>query len=398
MVNVNELRKQKAAINADIIELRKQMGKGEIQPSHQSALNTLSLRLAEVQGKLDDHEAGAHAVDERDGVRAIVGPGWNGNREARPSPRSGLTLTGENEETGGAMTAISEFMKTGKIIEANSPLHIYQSPVSGGLAAAIPTEVLDLETTYLRLDPFRLAGSTIYATDSTIPLVKPIVSAGPDADTFVEGVSATNSDPMQVDAFTFHGDKYARLVRVSEESLMNSALDLSSVILDELATGIANSVSKVVSSQIQTALEGNSTCYVPKGSDVYHALLGLTLAVPPRYDRPTNAFMMSRYDLMIVKDSRDGFGRPLFDAQTNTIFGRSVVINDSLTRVIYGDWNSGCFLRRTGFVLLLLREAFSSTGELGFKGTTFADQKFLASVPSVTVQPLYFTNLETAGS
>src|SRR5579872_545843 len=155
--------------------------------------------------------------------RSITIPGRNDAGRAINIPGNVL---GDDDSPESGLKRVHDWMR-GKIQAADVPLRIQQAPVSSGLSEAIPTVVLDAIRTYVVNDAFRLAGATIYNTEDTAPLVKPIIQAGPATETFVEGASATESDPMDVEAFTFGGVKYSRLVKASEVSLMNSALDLA---------------------------------------------------------------------------------------------------------------------------------------------------------------------------
>jgi HK97 family phage major capsid protein len=301
------------------------------------------------------------------------------------------------EQTEG-LEAVAEWMRNGVVVASDTPLHGYTSPISPGASTAIETHVLDAIATYYRNDAFQRAGATIYQTPDTTPLIKPIISAGDDPEEFQEGQSATESAPMDVRAFTFGGAKYSRLVKVSEELLMNSALNLPSEILSELAASVANKFTSATTQALVDALHSNSSCFVSQGSDKYETLLSLRSAVPQRFEDPTNVWMMSRHDLQLVRNTRDLQDRPLFDPDSGTIFGFRVVINDNLSRVVFGNWAAGAYVRKSPFVLQRLIELYSSEGHMGFKATQFLDSKFLASVSAVEVQPLFYTSLDTAGS
>jgi len=315
-----------------------------------------------------------------------------------PRPLIGIPTNPEEGDAPEGLSAVHDWMR-GKIEATSTPLHVYQSPVSPGLAAAIPTAILDAMRSYFLNDPFRLAGSTIYNTENTDPLIKPIISAGSDADTFVEGQSATDSKPFQADSFTFGGTKYSRLVKVSEEALMNVAMDLPGEILAELAASVANTFSGAITTALTLALQSNSNCLVSFGADHYEAVLNLIAAVPPRFETDTNCFMGSRSMLKSIRNTRaSGSGDPLFDPTTGLVMNRRFIVNDSLTRLVYGNWAAGSFVRKSPFFLQRLIEAYHTEGAVGFKATQYLDSKFLASVSAVTTQPLYFTHLDVAGS
>jgi HK97 family phage major capsid protein len=330
---------------------------------------------------------GAHGQDRRDSGDVI----WDSD-ERRREPMQ------ETEEVREAMKAITACMGTGRFLATDTPLNIQQAPVDAGLAAAINVTIVDALRAYYLPDSFALAGSTIYNTDNTAPLIKPVIQAGPDAEAEVESATSTDSHPMDVESFTFGGVKYSRLVKASHESLMNSALDLGNEIVSELAASVVNTFTKVTTAACLAALEGNPGCFVYSGRDPYAALSGLIAAVPPRFADASNCFMGSRADKLVVNNSRDTQGRPLFDQESNLTLGYRWIINDNLGRVIFGDFRSGAFVRKSPFFMQRLIEAYASAGQIGFRATQWLDSKFLASVHSVLVQPLYFTNLDASGS
>lgn len=315
--------------------------------------------------------------------------GWPGG--------TGRSVVGDSALQSEIAAATASWMRN-EISASDNPLHITTSPISSGLAIAIRTDVNGPIRTYYANDAFARAGATIYETENVEPLVKPIVSAGTDPGTYVEGTSATESDPMQVDAFTFGGTKNSRLVKVSEISLMNSAMDLAGEILAELGASIVNGFTATATTALMAALHGNSNCFVDSGLDHYDAMLSLTLAPQQRFQNASNKFMLSRADLKRIKNVRSTQNEPLFDAESQTILGYGYVLNDNLTRVVFGSWADGAFVRKSPLVLQRLNELYSEQGHVGFKITQFLDQKFLASVTAVETQPLFYTNLETAGS
>jgi HK97 family phage major capsid protein len=250
---------------------------------------------------------------------------------------------------------------------------------------------------YFNLDSFAQAGARQLFTDNTIPLVMPVVSGGAAASSYTEGTAPGASQPFQMDSFTFGGVKYSRLVKVSDEALMNSALPLQGAILDELTAAIATTFTAAITATMLTALTANSGVLVAEGTnDIYKTLGSLLHAIPPRFAMPTNKWMLSRATLAKIKDQRaTGSGVPFFDPATNQIFQKDVVINDNLTggQVVYGDWVDGAIIRKSPFILFPLREAYSQSGEVGFRATQFLDQHFLAELPAVPNQPLYYTVL-----
>lgn len=284
----------------------------------------------------------------------------------------------------------------GNVMASDSPLIIG----SGGLAGTIPTSIMDRLSTYFNADPFQQAGATIYQTDDVNPLVKPIISAGAAPDAFSELQTSTDSHPMQVDSFTFYGDKYSRLVKVSEEALLNSALDLPGEITAELSAAVANGFTANITAALITALKANSNCVVDSsGLDEYGSILALINAVPPRWDDGTTCFMGSRAMRRLISDARaSGTGAPLLNPVDGTVLGKRYIVNDNCTRLIYGNFRAGAYIRKSPYFVQHLVEAYASTGEQGFRATQWIDSHALAEVSTVTVQPLFETHLDTAGS
>ena len=288
------------------------------------------------------------------------------------------------------------FMRGG-IQALSTPIHVGTGAGVESVGVTVPSSVLSALAAYGNVDSFALAGARQIASDDTNPLTLPVISSGAATSTFAEGASAVDSQPFGLDSFTFGGTKYSRLVKASEEALMNSAIDLSGTITDELANGVASTFTAAITTAMLTALTGNASTLVAQGSSDFYSTLGSLLhAIPSRFAGVGNKWMLSRATLAKVKDSRaTGSGVPLFDPVSNQIFGRDIVLNDSLSggQVVYGDWNAGAYVRKTPFRIQRLIEAFTSTGEIGVKATQWLDSKFLASLAGVTNQPLHYTVL-----
>jgi HK97 family phage major capsid protein len=382
--NTNDALKQRGETQAKMDALIIQAGSREFTKPEQEQFDSLKAKKQDLQARLDRHAKGLPQLDDV-GLPPVM----------LFAPRNGNGGNGLGNGPGNEVAAsLADWCRSPKMA-TDSPLRF---GTSDGLSAAVITEVEQAVQTYYANDAFRLAGSTIYQTDNTVPLVKPIVSAGADADKKNEGESATDSKPMQVDSFTFHGDKYSRLVKVSEEALMNSALNLPFEIVAELGASIVTGFTDTITAGLLTALQGNSDCFVDSGLDHYDAMLSLTLAPPLRFQSPANKFMLSRADLKRIKNVRSTQNEPLFDATSGTILGYGVVLNDALDRVVFGSWVSGAYVRKSPLTLIRLNELYSANGYVGFKMTQYLDSKFLASVHTVESQPLFYTNIETPGS
>lgn len=316
---------------------------------------------------------------------------WGFRPAASVKPSVPVSASVDLNRFGSEMQA---FMRGG-IQALSTPIHVGTGAGVESVGVTIPTSILNALAAYGNVDSFALAGARQFGTEDTNPLTLPVVSSGAATSTFAEGASAVDSQPFNLDSFTFGGTKYSRLVKASEEALMNSAIDLSGTITDELANGVASTFTAAITTAMLAALTGNANVLVAEGSnDIYKTLGSLLHAIPTRFVGPSNKWMLSRATLAKVKDVRaDGSGVPLFDPVANQIFGRDIVLNDSLSggQVVYGEWSAGAYVRKTPFRLQRLVEAFASTGEIGFKATQWLDSKFLASLAGVTNQPLFYT-------
>ena len=283
-----------------------------------------------------------------------------------------------------------------KLSASDVPLYIGTGTGVESVGFTVPVEVLPYLPAYYNLNSFQLAGARIIETDNTVPLKLPILSAGPAADTFDEGAAPTESHPFALDGFTFNGTKYARLVKASYESLMNSALPLQGSIQDELLSSLATTLTGAITTAMLTALTANSGVLVTQGTnDIYKTLGSLVHAIPPRFEMPSNKFMLSRSTLAKIKDQRaTTSGVPLFDATSQTILGKPWVINDNLTsgQVVYGSWQDGCIIRRTPVIVAVFLEKYAEQGEVGFRVMQWNDQHFLCETAAPN-QPLYYTVL-----
>jgi HK97 family phage major capsid protein len=406
MENIFQMRKERAFALDAATELRARLAAGkELSAFEQTALQEYEKTVVELTPKIAERESSGT-------LRQLVqanGPGFlfenrsaspenNHNPHALKPAINGVQVP--HVDMSRFNMELGDFMRGKIMASADTPIYI-GTGVTGteSVGATVPTEVLAYVAAYFNLDSFALAGARQLNTDNTIPLSLPVVSGGPAASTFAEGSSATNSQPFVMDAFTFKGTKYSRLVKVTEEALMNSAIPLQGAILDELSAGIATSFTAAITGAMLTALTANSGVLVAQGAHDYYTTLGSVLhSIPPRWAAPNNRWMLSRATLAKVKDLRaTSSGVPMFDPATNQIFSRDVVINDNLTggQVVFGNWEGGAIIRKSPFILLPLREAYASTGETGFKATQFLDQHFLCEFPVTDCpnQPLYYTVL-----
>lgn len=298
-------------------------------------------------------------------------------------------------------------------MEATAPTGPVSVGTTGGwdsIGTTIPFEVLPYMPSYFALDSFGLAGAALIYTDHTRPLYKPVISAGAADSITLENAAPGTSQPFGLSGFTFNGTKYARLVLASYESLMNSELPLSGVILDELLASMATTLTAATTTSFVAALvAASSTVGVGvggSGGSVYTSMIDLRHAVPPRFDLPTNCWMLSRATLAQIRNTRASTsGVPMFSPDGTKLFDRPYVLNDFLDSasgagvgfVAFGSFADGAFIRKTPLQTRILQELYAGTGQIGFRTQQWADQHFLAelvgSAQPPSFQPLYYTNV-----
>jgi HK97 family phage major capsid protein len=278
------------------------------------------------------------------------------------------------------------------------------------IAITIPTEILPYLPSYFNLDSFALAGATQFYTDHTRPLTKPIMSAGAPDSVIAENAASTTSQPFGLSGFTFGGVKYERLVLASYEALMNSELPLQGAILDELMATLATTLTAATTTSFVAALTGASSTLATgvggSGGSIYTSMIDLRHAVPPRFDLPTNKWMLSRATLAQIRNTRaTTSGVPMFSPDGTMLFDRPYVINDNLDTasgggvgfVAFGSFADGVWLRRTPVMTRVFLELFANSGQLGFRTTQWADAHYLAELAGAaqppTNQPIYYSNV-----
>jgi HK97 family phage major capsid protein len=241
-------------------------------------------------------------------------------------------------------------------------------------------------------------------------LVKPVLSAGAADAVYAENTAPGTSQPFGVSGFTFGGTKYSRLVLATYESLMNSELPLSGAIMDELLASLATTLTAATTTSFVAALvAAASTVAVGvggSGGSVYTSMIDLRHAVPPRFDLPTNAWMLSRATLAQIRNTRASTsGVPMFSPDGTKLFDRPYVLNDYLDTatgagvgfVAFGSFADGVWLRRTPVMTRIFEELYAGSGQIGFRTTQWADAHYLAELAGAaqppSFQPIYYTNV-----
>jgi HK97 family phage major capsid protein len=282
----------------------------------------------------------------------------------------------------------------------DTPLQIQQSPISGA-AAAVPTEVIP--SIIQGINDFDLPGRLgvlDYPRDTTAPLVVTMQTTAPAATVYVEGQAPNQSTPPTYSTVTLTGKRYANLTKYSIESRMNLAVPIVASVLKALALGQLQSQNADFMAAFKTAMQANSNALVDSGSDspadAYTFMSRLKYAQGYFWQNsPNNRYLLSPSDLQKVKNSRDSYGRPLFDDETDSILGKSYVVHPDCDRVYYGDFSISVCRSRTPLYIQTLLELYAEHGLIGVTSYQFADWKFFAPP---TYQPIVFGNLDAAGA
>lgn len=309
-------------------------------------------------------------------------------------------------------------------IEASNPSGVISVGTGTGLDSvnfAVPTDILPFLRSYLQFAPFERAGASIISTDHMRDINLPIVAAGAPPTQYAEGqgpaTNASGSQPFGLSGFTFGAKKYSRQVIASWESLQSTEAPLSPMISDELLSSIANVVTQAATTQLYSALTAPPGVTLGSGvlpplqvggtsvqADAYGQVTALRHSLPDGLEAPTNAFMLSRSTLAIIRNTRASTsGVPMFDPDADTILGRPYVVNEFFDSICgagfitYGNWNRGAYVRRTPIISRILQELYWANNEIGFMATQWTDAHYLAELVGApqppTWQPLYFTVL-----
>jgi HK97 family phage major capsid protein len=309
--------------------------------------------------------------------------------------------------------------------EATAPSGVISVGTGTGLDSvnfAVPTQILPFMRSYLQFAPFERAGASLIDTDHMRNVALPVLSAGAPPSQYAEGQGpGSTSQPMGLSGFTFGANKYSRQVIASWESLQSTEVPLQPMIIDELLASVANITTQAATSKLYSALTAPPGVTIATGApaplqiggtgtsstiqaDVYGQVTALRHSLPDGLEAPTNAFMLSRATLAIIRNTRaSSSGVPMFDAQSDTILGRNYFVNEYFDSICgagfitYGNWNRGAWMRRTPVITRVLQELYWANNEIGFIATQWSDSHFLAELVGAaqppTWQPLYFTVL-----
>jgi len=374
--SITDVYRERKSVQARFAELCEKAGPNGVTSAAndpKSELYLLKDRLQKLDAQIDDHNAN-HGLS------------WSA-----PGIEDSGSLVQQK------MSALDTFYRHGTISASDVPLHIQESPVDTSLAASVPAEVSEAIINLNDLDPFAAAGAQMLQRNTTGPLTTPIFYGAPAATVKAEGTSATESAVPSITHWTLEGSRYVNLTKVSLESLMNVAFDLGRAVTRTLIVGQIQSQVADITEGFQAALQGNAAhCLVSNGADSYEALVNLLTSISPTFAGSNNRFMLSRADLAYLLNVRFD-SKPILDPTGRTILGVPYVINDSLTRVLYGNFGSAMVIARTGLFVRRLEELYAEEGHVGFQAFQWMDSKYYASL-SPTDQPVKYVDLHGEGS
>lgn len=215
----------------------------------------------------------------------------------------------------------------------------------------------------------------------------PVNSAHGTATWTAENAAYTGSDETfaQVSLNAF---KAARQVIVSEELMVDSAIDLAGFLAQELGesvgqleesafmngSGTGQPQGLLANAPAVTAASGNVTSFN------YAALLAIYYAVPSQY-RANTAWIVSDGAARNLRGLVDTTGQPILTdgngaGEQQTLFGAPVFIAPDMPApaagarsVLFGDFSRAYIIRRVrGFALQRQDELYSANGQVGFRG------------------------------
>lgn len=359
MVNVNALRAERSEVKAQaktLIDAAIKSGK-DLSGTALTAYNNHLARLDAIDESLDNHASGAHFADAP--TAATISARADG---VRFSGIGAFINTGE----GGIQASLSE---------------------GGSLMYAVPSYQVDrFLAAYPAVDPFGAAGATVLDTEDGHEVRVPIITAGSDAATFAEEHGPTVVQDAGVYVAKLGAEKYSFLTKLSEEAAQDIP-SLDSTLAAEGVRRVMNSISKATTTATIAALTTANAIVAP-GTDWLTSLLNLESSIDPTWAGQDNCFMLSRTTLSSIRNVRDLQDRPIFDPTAKTLLGYKAVLNDACTtRVIFGAWRPGLYLRRTRISVQRLIELYSEQGQIGVKFVQRADSVAFAEAANASQAP-----------
>jgi HK97 family phage major capsid protein len=290
------------------------------------------------------------------------------------------------------------FTEIGEFLRTREPGMLAALTEGGDLEYVVPAyQVASFIQAYPNVDVFAQAGARIVDLDGGwIPAHIPIIVSGPDVGVIAEGSGASSDQSATVYVAKLDtASKYQFLSLPTEEAWEDIAA-LGGALTQEGIRRCIFSVGKAATASLISSLASASATVADTG-DAYQTMLDMIGAIPQEFAASSNRWMLSRKTLAAIRNTRTtgDVGIPVFNPITNQLFGYDVVLNDAVTngKLIFGDFNSGVYLRRAGLSFLLLNEAYRSAGKVGLRFSKRAAWAFFsdAATASEAPQPLVMT-------
>lgn len=280
-----------------------------------------------------------------------------------------------------AVVALRSFMQTSRV-EAEYR-DILTTSVSG--AAVIPQLMSpELVTAMREFAPMLSIVDNRVTDNNGAPMKMSLVNYTATVLPLVaEGTAFPEIDPTFTSKIV-SVDKLGGIVKISQEELADSNFDLASWLRTQWANvmGVSlesyttNGNASNIASMVAASGVGPTTAVVD--AIAYPDVAALFGSVPAAYSR-NGSFQMSTTTRAYLMGLVSTTGAPIFDANPQgspftTIFGRPVIINDSLPAIataakpiLFGDFKNGYLLRTDGApTIKRLDERYADTDEVGF--------------------------------
>ena len=186
--------------------------------------------------------------------------------------------------------------------------------------------------------------------------------------------------------------KLASMLRVSVEFASDATFDFETYILKRLAKNYGRAEDKAFITGTGTD-EPTGILHDTAGADVgvttealsFDDVVSLYFSVEPRY-RKNAVWLMNDTTAMALRKLKDENGRYLWDAATDTIFGKPVLISEYMPDadagdkpIAFGDFSYYWFVRRSPLTVKVLKEKYLLTGQYGYLTKEFIDGKLIRS-------------------
>lgn len=275
-----------------------------------------------------------------------------------------------------------------------------QSTTAAEGGYSIPqTLVARIEQAMLDFGGMRESGATIIRTSAGEAMTIPTVDDTGNAGALLAENTQVSEQDMTFGQKTLNAYKYtSKLVRVSRELLQDAAVDLPSFLGSALGERIGRITNQhfttgTGSAQpngVVTAATSAATTAAPTTVS-YDELVALVHSVDPAYRRQDPRFMFSDATLKVLKQMKDGDGKPLWLSgiavrEPDTILGHQYVINQDVAdiattakAILFGAFRYYWIRDVLGITLLRLEERYADYFQIGWVGFSRHDGELVSA-------------------